>query len=392
MSGIDRRRAVAFILLIGTVSLFADTAYEGARSVTGPFLALLGASGAAVGAIAGGGELIGYALRMASGIAADRSKRYWSFAIVGFAINLGAVPLLALAGDWRTAALLIVAERAGKALRNPARDALLSHATETTGHGWGFGLHQAMDQAGAVAGPLIVAAVLAVRGSYPAAFATLAIPAILAMTALLTAWRLFPDTGRLPMKTLVVSTREMRRTYWVAVATMSVVGAATTDYALIAFHFGKTQTLPLAWIPVAYSVAMASQGTAAFLLGRMFDRVGAIVLPGALVFAAFATLCAFSGTQALAVLGVVLWGIGMGGQESVMRALIATLVPAERRAAAFGTFNACFGIAWFAGSALMGWLYDISIPALIAFSLVGQLAAAAALAAWIGGRRAAGTL
>ena len=141
-----RRRAVLFIVGIGTVSLFADMAYEGARSITGPFLGTLGATGAVVGAVAGGGELAGYALRMATGIFADRTKRYWTFVLVGFVIQLCAVPLLALAGNWPMAALLIVAERTGKALRKPPSDALLSHATEVTGHGWGFGLHQAMDQ------------------------------------------------------------------------------------------------------------------------------------------------------------------------------------------------------------------------------------------------------
>ena len=147
---VGRTTAIRFVVLLGVVSLFADMTYEGARSVTGPFLAVLGASGTAVGLIAGLGELIGYSLRLASGYLADRTGRYWAITLVGYGLNLIAVPLLALAGRWEIAAALMICERVGKAIRTPARDAMLSHATHQVGHGWGFGLHEAMDQAGAV--------------------------------------------------------------------------------------------------------------------------------------------------------------------------------------------------------------------------------------------------
>ncbi len=387
-STLARRRAVMFILAFGVVSLFADMAYEGARGITGPFLGTLGATGAVVGAVAGGGELAGYALRMASGVLADRTRRYWAFVIAGFVIQLCAVPALALAGNWPLAAVLIVTERAGKALRNPARDALLSYATETTGHGWGFGLHQAMDQTGAVLGPLLVAGVMAWRGDYATAFAMLAIPVLLCLAAVFTAWRLFPHPESLRVSTVRVATADLRRTYWIVVVAMSVVAAATLDYSLLAFHFGKTGTLGIDWIPVAYAFANSMQGAAAFFGGRLFDRWGAVVLAGALLLSAFAAACAFAGGVVLAFVGVGLWGIGMGAQEGIVRALIAITVPAERRAAAFGTYNACFGLAWFVGSALMGWLYDASPVAVAVVTAAGQLVAAAAIAMLLGRTRA----
>lgn len=184
---ITKTTALKFVVLLGVVSLFADMTYEAARSITGPYLALLGASGTIVGIVAGFGELVGYALRLVSGIVADKTGKYWSITVVGYAINMIAVPLLALAGRWELAAFFIVAERLGKAIRTPARDAMLSHATAEMGRGWGFGLHEALDQVGAMLGPLIVATVLYFNGSYQAGFAVLAIPAVLALSVLIAA-------------------------------------------------------------------------------------------------------------------------------------------------------------------------------------------------------------
>lgn len=193
-AGNSGRTAMKFVILMGVVSLLADMTHEGARSITGPFMALLGASGTVVGVVAGFGELVGYLLRLPSGYISDRTGKYWAITIVGYVINMLAVPLLALAGRWEIAALLIIAERAGKAIRNPVRDAMLSHATAEVGRGWGFGLHEAMDQIGAMFGPLIVAAVLYFKGTYQTGFAVLLIPAILTIGVLLAARVLYPLT------------------------------------------------------------------------------------------------------------------------------------------------------------------------------------------------------
>jgi len=235
-----RATAIRFIVLLGLVSLFADMTYEGARSIAGQYLALLGASGAAVGIVAGFGELIGYGLRIVSGFLSDRTRRYWAVTLVGYAINLFAVPLLALAGSWEVAAALMIAERLGKALRTPARDAMLSYATKETGRGWGFGLHEAMDQIGAVVGPVIVAVVLAVRGSYPAAFAVLAIPAVLALVTLLTARWLYPRPQDLEPTTPELKSAGFPRAYWIYLAAVALVAAGYVDFPLIAYHFEKT--------------------------------------------------------------------------------------------------------------------------------------------------------
>jgi MFS family permease len=373
----DRRHAYTFIVAMGLVSFFGDIAYEGARGITGPFLAMLGASGTIVGIASGAGEMAGFALRLFSGMLADRTKRYWLIAIIGYIINLVAVPALALAGNWQLAVALIILERVAKALRTPARDTLLASAAGVVGHGKGFGLHEAMDSAGGLLGPLIMTAILAWDGRYDVAFATMAAPAVLAVITLGFAWRRFPDPGA---KSKTTDTRAPTGPFWLAVAALSLLAAATVDYPLMAFHFGKTHVIGAEWIPAMYSLAQATNGLASLGFGRLFDRFGSPVLVAAAILAAFSPVLAFLGGTTGAVLGVAVWGLAGGGRDTMARGLIAAMIPAGKRGSAYGIYNAVFGVAWFAGSALMGWLYDISPLALVICSLALHAATVAVLA------------
>lgn len=366
--------ALRFVLLLGLVSLLADMTYEGARSATGPYLALLGASATAVGFVAGFGELIGYGFRLVSGFVSDRTGRYWPVTLWGYGLNLFAVPLLALTHRWEAAALLIVLERLGKGIRTPARDTMLSHATARMGRGWGFGLHEAMDQTGAMLGPLIVAGVLFVGESYRTGFALLAIPAFLALAVLLIARFSYPRPHELEVSQPSLETRGFQRHFWLYLVAVSLVAAGFTDFALIAFHFQKQSVVPADWIPVIYAAAMAADSIGALIMGRLFDRFGLLVLAVvSLLSALFAPLVFLYGLSG-AFVGTALWGLGIGAQESIMRAAVANMVGAERRGTAYGIFNAGYGVSWFVGSALMGILYDISIPLLVSFSIVAELA------------------
>ena len=363
----------AFVVLIGVVSLFSDMTHEGARGITGPFLAALGASGTIVGFVAGFGELIGYGLRLVSGIISDRTKKYWTVTFVGYFINLFAVPALALAGSWQMAAVLMILERTGRAIRNPARDVMLSHATSSIGHGKGFGGHEALDQIGAVAGPLIVGAVYYFSGSYHKSFTYLLIPAVLAITVLIVAWLKYPKTEILDVKNNNPSGPFPKKFFVLYLIALSLIAAGFADYPLIAFHFSKTDQVSIEMIPVMYAVAMGVDALAALLMGSLFDKHGIKVLVGStLVSLLFAPLV-FMGNFTTALLGMVCWGIGMAAQESVVRSVLATILPIEKRATGFGLFNATFGVFWFLGSFLMGWLYDVSIPLLVGFSLIIQL-------------------
>ncbi len=382
---LPRSRAVRFIVLVGVVSLFADMTYEGARSVTGPYLALLGASGTVVGLVAGFGELLGYALRLGSGYLSDRTGRYWAVTIAGYAINLFAVPLLALANRWEFAVVLILAERAGRAIRTPARDAMLSHAGSQTGLGWAFGLHEALDQTGAVLGPLMVSAVLYMHGGYQLAFACLAIPAMLSLAVLLSARNSYPYPRDFELTEPTPDIGGYPPQYWLYLAAVACIAAGYADFSLIAFHFKKAAIVSDSSIPILYAVAMTSDAIAALLLGLFYDRLGVRSLILATLASLLTAPFAFFGGPAAAVVAMVLWGIGMGAQESVMRAVVAGLTPPARRATAYGVFNAIYGVAWFAGSALLGVLYDVSLASVVAASVLLQGAALPVL--WWLGRR-----
>jgi MFS family permease len=368
------RHAIQFIIAFGFVSLFADVTYEGARGIIGAYLGILGASGAAVGIIAGTGELLGYSLRFFSGWISDRLKLGWSIVILGYLVNLVAVPLFALAGHLSFAIVLVFAERIGRAIRAPVRDAMLSNAATNTGVGWGFGLHEAMDQTGATLGPLITAGILYWKGNdYAWAFGLLAIPALLALSSLLFARIKFPDPENLEVKKTVISTQNFDRNYWRYMVYSAVFAAGFADFALVAFHLGKTHVINDPVIPLLYSLAMITDGIAALILGKLFDRIGIkTLIISSLLSAASIPLC-FLGNISWIVAGLILWGIGMASQESIMRAVVTTLVAKERRALGHGLQNAVFGISWFAGSVLLGVIYDISVPVMVVFSAGLQL-------------------
>jgi MFS family permease len=370
-----RSRAVKFVVLIGIISFFADFVYEGARSVTGPYLAILGASATLVGIIAGLGELLGYGLRLVSGPLSERTRQFWPITLVGYVIQMSAVPLLALASSWQIAGALIVLERVGKAIRNPPRDVMLSHAAKQMGYGWGFGLHEGLDQAGALIGPLVVAAVLAARGSYRPAFAALVIPAAITLALLVAARLEYPRPEDLEPEVREVKAGGLPRAFWIYLGGAALLAAGFADFALIAFRFQKASVVPTTWIPVFYSIAMAVGGAGSLVFGKLFDRFGLwILLPLTVISAASAPMV-FLGGFGLTLVGTALWGLGMGVNESIIPAAVATMVPAERRPSAYGIFTAGYGIFWFVGSVILGRLYDVSIFALILFSMAAQLTA-----------------
>ena len=375
------RSALNFVLLFGVVSLFADFAYEGARGINGPFLGQLGASGLAVGVIAGAGELLGYALRLLSGRAADRSGLYWPITICGYAVQMLAVPALALAGNWQCAAALIVLERAGKALRKPATGVMLAGAGERIGRGWAFGLYEGLDQLGALLGPLLVALVLAHRhDGYRLAYAWLAVPALLTMLLVLAARLRFASAGAIQHPAAAVAgDGRYPPSFWWYLAGSALVGFGFADYPLIAYHFTRTGSVEPVWVPLFYAAAMAAGGAAALLFGKLYDRSGLIVLaPLTLLVAAFPPLVFLGGFNA-ALAGALLWGMGLGVHESVMSAAVSGMVPRQRLGSAYGLFTALFGLAWFAGSATLGALYDVSITATVAVASAAQLLALPAL-------------
>ena len=371
-----RSKAIAFVLLIGIASLLADVATEGARSVTGPYLTMLGASATAISLVAGSAELVGYGLRAVFGRITDHTGRYWTLTLVGFGINAVAVPLLALAGNWWIAASFIILEKTGRAIRGPARDAMISHATSSVGRGWAFGVQEALSSVGGMIGPIIVIAVLTMGGSYQLGFELLVLPVILAIIVLLRARQMNPRPRDIEGKCTRADFRTtLPRAFWLYSLAGALIAAGYADFPLFAFHLNSQYQSPQDVIPLLYAVAMGVDAISALFFGWLYDRKGMISLIIATSIAAFFPLVGFMDGGGLMLLGMVLFGIGFGAHESVMRAIVADLAPVCRRATAFGYYNALFGVFWFAGSVTMGALYGVSIEYMVAFSLAIQLAA-----------------
>lgn len=386
MSDVDRgltkgaftpRAALRFVVAFGLVSLFADMTYEGMRSIAGPYLAVLGASGTVVGLVGGFGELSGYALRLLSGSLADRTRLYWPMTVAGYVVQMVAVPALALAGSWPVAAALIILERIGKATRNPPRDLMLSHAGESIGQGWAFGLHEALDQSGAVIGPLLAALVLAVRGDYRTAFAWLLVPAAITLVIVGTVRLRYAAAGQFSSSaTFTTGTHgsPLSSAFWLYAIGAGLIAFGFADYTLIGYHYMRGKIMSSASVPILYAVAMGAAGLGSLVAGRGYDRHGfKILIPATLLIAAYAPLVFWGGIR-LAFLGTLLWGLGVGVHETVMSATIATLVPITYRARAYGIFTMIFGAAWFAGSATLGALYDRSLRGTVLVAILTQLA------------------
>lgn len=364
--------AIKFIIILGIVSLLSDMTVEGAKSINGAFLALLGANAAIVGIISGFGEFVGYALRLISGYIVDRTASYWIFTLLGYGCNLIAVPLMALTGNWQIAAFLIVLERVGKATRTPARDTMLSYATHQMGRGLGFGLHQTFDQLGAMLGPLIVTLILFFKGTYRESFGLLFIPGFVAIIALIVASRIYPSPQDLEVKKPLFNQNHTTAKFWAYLLASSSLAAGYADFPLIAYHFEKHALFNSTLIPLSYAVGLGVSSASVLLLGRLYDRKNYLILIFAAIVAAFFVPLVFLGGAKAAFLGMALWGIGTGAQSSILKAIIGDVVPKEKRGSAYGIFNAGFGFAWFLGSALMGILYDVSLYWMVAFSMAMQ--------------------
>jgi len=370
----DRKAAFRFIVALGFVSLFADMTYEGAHSVIGPLLKDLGASATQVGIIAGLGEMVAASLRYFSGKLADKTRAYWTITTIGYFLNLVVVPGLAFAGNWQAAALLVVAERTGKSLRGPARDVLLSEATEVVGHGSGFGLHAAMDQTGAVLGPLLVATAVARSHHFGPAFIWLALPALGAFVALLFARAMSPHKGTPPA---APSNKSFPSVFWIYVVAACLLALGFVDFPLLAYHFQKNSLTKPEVVPLLYAGAMGLNGITALVFGRLFDRYGIQVIVLGIILSLLTLPFGFLGGGTGVYISVACWAIGLGAQDATLRSGISQVVSMNKRGTAFGAFNAAYGIVWFVGSVTMGVLYDFSLMALVIFGIAAQLAAAA---------------
>lgn len=382
-------QAMVFLILFGIVSLFSDMTHEGASSIRGAYLALLGASAGAIGFISGLGELIGYSMRYLFGRITDRTRSYWPMVILGYVLDIIAVPALALVGEhgWIAACLLLVVQRMGKAIKKPAKDTIMSFAASQEGAGRSFGLQELLDQIGAFLGPVLLWLVMLGRTdaspirTYSLCFAVLAIPGGITLLLLLYTRSRFPNPEQFEPEPKEYIPFRMKKSFILYIAGISLFAFGFIDYSLIAMHISRTAALSGAagliteeTPPLLYAEAMLIDAVSALFFGFLYDRIGVrSLIFSTLLSSGFAVFIFSMHSVPALLVGIALWGIGMGAQESILKAAVSSMVPKSSRATGYGIFECSFGFFWFLGSWLMGALYDFSIPAMVAVSVAAQL-------------------
>ena len=389
-------RAMAFILLFGVVSLFSDMTHEGASSIRGAYLSLLGASAATIGFVSGLGELVGYSMRYVFGKLTDKTKQYWPMTILGYVLDIIAVPALALVGEhgWVWACLLLIVQRMGKAIKKPAKDTIMSFAATQEGVGKSFGIQEVLDQLGAFLGPVLLYLVMLGKTEgdafrlYSFCFAVLAIPGAITLILLLVTKHKFPNPEQFEPEPKEFVPFRMKKEFVLYIAGISLFAFGFIDYSIVVMHISRTFTelapglaetsslITTGSLPLLYAGAMLVDAVAALVFGFLFDRYGVKVLVLSTLLSAPFPILVFGGESIPTVLlGIALWGVGMGAQESILKAAVASMVPKTSRATGYGIFECAFGAAWFLGSWLLGVLYETSLPVMIAVSVLAQLAA-----------------
>lgn len=389
-------QAMRFIILFGIVSLFSDMTHEGASSIRGAYLSLLGASAGAIGFASGLGELVGYSMRYLFGRLTDKTRQYWPMTIAGYVLDIIAVPALALVGEhgWVAACALLIIQRMGKAIKKPAKDTIMSFAASQEGTGKSFGLQELLDQIGAFLGPVLLYLVMLFRTegttfeTYSLCFAVLAIPGAITLILLLVTKHKFPNPEHFEPEPKEYIPFKLKREFILYIAGISLFAFGFIDYSIVIMHVSRTFTglasglaetsslVTSGTLPLLYAGAMLVDAVAALVFGYLYDKKGVKVLVLSTLLSAPFAIFVFAGRTIPAVLfGIALWGVGMGAQESILKAAVTTMVPKSSRATGYGVFECSFGVFWFLGSWLLGVLYDISIPAMIAVSVIAQLAA-----------------
>lgn len=382
--GKQLKPALAFIFLMGIVSMFSDMTHEGARSIYGVYLSLAGASAAAIGFAAGFGEFVGYAFRLVAGYITDRKKNYWFMTIVGYLFNMAAIPALALIPEngWILACALIIIERMGKAIRYPAKNTLVSFAATQVGHGKSFAIQEFLDQLGAFLGPVILFITLYFNkgentfSAYALCFAILGIPAVLTLVALLVSKWKYPAPESFDVSPETRGSKKLRMSFIIYMVAASLLALGFADFPLITMHVFRKELVASDLLPLLYAGAMLADALAALFFGWLYDKWGiGVLMISTAISASFAVFIFTLNSLYAAIIGIVMWGIGMGAQESILKSVVSNIVPKESRATGFGVFETAFGIFWFLGSWLMGALYDIAPNWLVVFSVSMQLLA-----------------
>jgi len=388
-------QAMVFIILFGIVSLFSDMTHEGASSIRGAYLSLLGASAGVIGFVSGLGELIGYSMRYVFGKLTDKTKHYWPMTILGYVLDVLAVPALALVGEngWIWACALHVIQRMGKAIKKPAKDTIMSFAASQEGIGKSFGLQEVLDQIGAFMGPVLLYLVMLFKTDgtqfeiYSFCFAVLAVPGSITLVLLLVTKHRFPNPEHFEPEPKDFVPFKMKRSFVLYIIGISLFAFGFIDYSIIIMHVSRTYShlasglaentslISSGTLPLLYAGAMLVDAVAALFFGLLYDKSGVKALVWSTIISApFAVFVFMFDSVPMLLVGIALWGVGMGAQESILKAAVTSMVPKASRATGYGMFECSFGAFWFLGSWALGVLYDVNITVMVVVSVAAQLA------------------
>jgi len=362
---LNPKNAYAYILLLGIVSLMGDIVYEGSRGLVPDYLKFLGASAVTIGLVGGLGEFLGYAMRLVSGVLADATRAYWLFMFLGYGL-IASIPLLGLAGIWEIAIILVLFERLGKALRAPSRDTLLSIVSKDVGTGKAFGIHELLDQIGAVAGPLIVATLMFYSSNnYQQTFSFLLLPFLMLSTALVYAYRKIGSKTIAESKITNEKGKALRKPFYIYTFAVMLNTVGLIPVALILYKASVIlQPEHQQWIvPLIYLLIQGVDASVALLSGYAYDKLGIRVLTLPFVLSLFPPLFTIidSGLSTL-IIASVFFGIVLGMQESIYRAAVSEFTPISSRGTAYGIFNTAYGVGFLISGGIYGLLMDFNAP------------------------------
>ncbi|MCX7758804.1 MAG: MFS transporter [bacterium] len=360
------------VFLFGLVSFFGDIVYEGAKSILGQHMFFLGASAFAIGLVGGLGEFMSFAFRIFFGYLADIKKSHWVMVIIGYGLLIS-VSLIYFASSWEMVALFLLLERIGKAIRTPSRDFLVSVVSSKIGIGKTFGIHEFIDQLGAIIGPALLGYILLIKG-YREAFLFLFIPAFLCLLLIFyTKFIYDKNVGDFPNQNISNEQFDSNGYFYLYLLSSFFIALGYSDFVIIAYHMKVNSMISDSFIPLIYSLTMLVDAIFALFFGIWYDRYGVRVIPLGLLIAIIFPFLVFSNSWGLLIMGVILWGIGKGLQESVLKAGISNFIKISGKS--FGMFYFFYGLGCFLGNSVIGYLYELSVYWVMIFSFVSQLIA-----------------
>jgi len=376
MQNHTRRAAYLSIILLGIVSLMGDIVYEGGRSIIPYFLEFLGASAVLIGFVGGLGDFLGYVIRPLAGYWADVSQRYWFFTFLGYFLIIS-IPFLAfvifLPNKWQLgmAISLIMIERVGKALRAPSRDTILSIVSKGVGSGKAFGIHETLDQIGAIIGPLIIGLLVSSAIDFTNIFGVLFIPFLILLFALGYAYRKIEnlpimEESRKNARRTGIKRERLNKKFYIYSFAVFVNSMGFINILLVISEAGHILPEYVWFGPIIYVVIMGVDALAAYPSGYFYDKIGIKFLIIPFIFTALASIMVLISHNIYTILiASVLFGIVLGIQESVYRAVITDVAPLESRGTAYGIFNTIYGLGLLIGGVIYGFFIDLSINIMI---------------------------